>query len=711
VLVDFQEITAMQKKNNSKFMLQMKVAGLWLLVISAIFSMWSMYNPTVAAANNAKWTIEEVIAAAERGEIISGVVQPIPSNGFEWYKLSGYAKNLGKHATPSPKIVHAGNINFLNKLNLTSQASGEANGLRFMAEGRLTMDRYERLLKSSKIWAEKPGTGLWSSILANTIPYVILLPLLFFILSRQLRGIGKGTMGFGKSRAKLLTQDRKKVTFDDVAGCDEAKEEVAEIVDFLKSPKKFLDIGGRIPKGCLMVGAPGTGKTLLAKAVAGEAKVPFFSISGSDFVEMFVGVGASRVRDLFEQGRKNAPCILFIDEIDAVGRQRGAGLGGGNDEREQTLNSLLVEMDGFDSREGVIIIAATNRPDVLDSALLRPGRFDRQIVIDLPDLNGREEILKVHAKKIKLDENVDLKDVARSTSGFSGADLENLLNESALLAARGNKKVVSRHDIDESCDKISYGRERKKLMDDKDKKIIAYHEAGHAIVQAIVDEGDMPVHRVTILPRGQALGMTMLKPTKDILNRARKYLLADICCSMGGRVAEELVFGEITTGASCDIKQATKVARKMVCDWGMSTLGPVAYGENQDHIFLGRDISRSQNYSELTAQKIDGEVLAFVEGEYRRAEKILKKNRSILDKLAEALLKYETIEGLHVYDLVKNGNFTINISLPEKYVKKNDDDDSDESSEKHENRKDEEHGPDDTIVPVTGVEEPTPTKG
>ncbi|MDR1413472.1 MAG: ATP-dependent zinc metalloprotease FtsH [Puniceicoccales bacterium] len=700
----------MQKKNNSKFFLQAKIAGLWLLVVGSIFSMWNMYTPTAAAVDSAKWTIEEVIVAAEKGEIISGVVQNVPSNGFEWYRLSGYAKNLTKRIQ-SEKAGSIGTVNFVDKLNSASRSNDHANGWRFIAEGRLTADRYEHLMSSSRVWVEKPGAILLSGIIANTAPYAILIPLLLFILGRQFRNMSKSTMVFGKSRAKLLTQDKKKITFADVAGCNEAKDEVAEIVDFLKSPKKFLDIGGRIPKGCLMVGAPGTGKTLLAKAVAGEAKVPFFSISGSDFVEMFVGVGASRVRDLFEQGRKNAPCILFIDEIDAVGRQRGAGLGGGSDEREQTLNSLLVEMDGFDSREGVIIMAATNRPDVLDSALLRPGRFDRQVTIDLPDLNGREEILKVHSKKIKLDEGVDLKEVARGTSGFSGADLENLLNEAALLAARENKKTVFHDDIEESRDKISFGRERRRLMDDKDKKVIAYHEAGHAIVQATVDDGDMPVHRVTILPRGQSLGMTMLKPAKDILNRAKKFLLADICCSMGGRVAEELVFSEITTGAVADIKQATKIARKMVCDWGMSPLGPIAYGENRDHIFLGRDISRSQNYSELTAQKIDAEVLAFVETEYGRATKILKKNRKILDKLAEALLKYETIDGLHVYDLVKNGDFTINISLPEDRVKKNDEDDSHGSPKKHKNNRNKNHDSDDTTIPVADVEEPTLTEG
>ena len=366
----------------------------------------------------------------------------------------------------------------------------------------------------------------------------------------------------------MLTREKDSVNFKDVAGCEEAKEEVSEVVEFLKDPKKFQRIGGRIPKGVLMVGPPGTGKTLLAKAVAGEAEVPFFSISGSDFVEMFVGVGAARVRDMFEQGRKNAPCIVFIDEIDAVGRQRGAGLGGGNDEREQTLNSLLVEMDGFGDHEGVIIIAATNRPDVLDNALLRPGRFDRQVTIDLPDLNGRHEILQVHAKKIVLAEEVNLEHVARNTPGFSGADLANLLNEGALIAARYNKKVVEMQDLDDARDKISFGRERRKLMDDEDRRITAFHEAGHAIIQALVDDGQMPVHKVTIIPRGQSLGSTMFIPKKDMLNHSRRRLLDGICCAMGGRAAEEIVIGDVTSGAYGDIRMATKRARHMVCDWG-----------------------------------------------------------------------------------------------------------------------------------------------
>jgi cell division protease FtsH len=414
-------------------------------------------------------------------------------------------------------------------------------------------------------------------------------------------------------------------------------------------------MGGKIPKGILMVGPPGTGKTLLAKAVAGEADVPFFSISGSDFVEMFVGVGASRVRDMFEQGRKSAPCLIFIDEIDAVGRQRGAGLGGGNDEREQTLNSLLVEMAGFDTTEGVIIIAATNRPDVLDSALLRPGRFDRQIYVDLPDLVGREQILRVHARKITLAENVDLAVIARGTPGLSGAELANLLNEAALLAARRNKKKVEMIDVDDAREKVQFGRERRRVMDDEEKKLTAYHEAGHALVQAVLDDGHMPVHKVTIIPRGHSLGSTMFIPKKDILTHAMKRMLNQIAMGLGGRIAEELVMNDISSGAAGDIKQVTKIARHMVCDWGMSPLGMIAYGESSDTVFLGREITRSQTYSEETARKIDAEVFRIVDDQYKRATEIIVSRRDVLDKIAAALLEFETIEGKHVLEVLQFG--------------------------------------------------------
>jgi len=427
------------------------------------------------------------------------------------------------------------------------------------------------------------------------------------------------------------------------------------VVEFLREPKKFQKIGGRIPKGILMVGPPGTGKTLLAKAIAGEADVPFFSISGSDFVEMFVGVGASRVRDMFEQGRKNAPCLIFIDEIDAVGRQRGAGLGGGNDEREQTLNSLLVEMDGFDTQEGVIIIAATNRPDVLDSALLRPGRFDRQVYIDLPDIIGREQILRVHGRKITLSDNVELGLIARGTPGLSGAELANLLNEAALLAARRNKKKVEMVDIDDARDKVLWGRERRRVMDDAEKRLVAWHEAGHAVVQAVLDDGTVPVHKVTIIPRGQSLGSTTYLPTKDILTRPRKRLLDEVAMAMGGRIAEELVTGDFSNGAYGDIKQATRIARAMVCDYGMSDLGPVAMGENQDTVFLGRDITRSQHISEDTARQVDAAVSDILKTQYKRAQQIITEHRTALDKVAAALLEHETIEGRHVLEILKEG--------------------------------------------------------
>jgi cell division protease FtsH len=483
----------------------------------------------------------------------------------------------------------------------------------------------------------------------------LIIGLLYFLFVRQLRQAGKGAMSFGKSRAKLLARDREKVTFSEVAGCDEAKEEVSEVVEFLKDPKKFQKMGGKIPKGLLLVGPPGTGKTLLAKAVAGEADVPFFSISGSDFVEMFVGVGASRVRDMFEQGRKNAPCIIFIDEIDAVGRQRGAGLGGGNDEREQTLNSMLVEMDGFDTTEGVIIIAATNRADVLDQALLRPGRFDRQVYVDLPDVLGREQILRVHARKITMADNVDLNVIARGTPGLSGADLANLLNEAALLAARRNKKKVEMIDVDDAREKVQFGRERRRVMDDREKKLTAYHEAGHAIVQVILDDGTVPVHKVTIIPRGRSLGSTMFIPKKDLLTQEKKRMLGQIAMGMGGRIAEELVMDDVSSGAYGDIKHVTKIARHMVCDWGMSTLGPIAYGDNQDTVFLGREIGRSHTYSEETARKIDAEITRIITEQYARATEIISTHRAALDKIAEALLEYETIEGKHVMEIVQTG--------------------------------------------------------
>ena len=612
---------------------QPRVLYIYFIIIGVIIALF-VTNPN-SGFSVKEFTIGELIEVVEAGDIIpgEGYMKPDPTFGKEGYSISGiYRADSG-----------------------TSELTGAdslVEGTRFIAKGRLTENDF---LLLRDYFNERQSSTLWQDILISFLPFILIVTLLYFLFVRQLKNAGRGAMSFGKSKAKMLTRDKDAVSFKDVAGCDEAKEEVSEVVEFLKDPKKFQKIGGKIPKGVLMVGPPGTGKTLLAKAVAGEADVPFFSISGSDFVEMFVGVGAARVRDMFEQGRKNAPCIVFIDEIDAVGRQRGAGLGGGNDEREQTLNSLLVEMDGFDGHEGVIIIAATNRPDVLDNALLRPGRFDRQVTIDLPDINGRLEILKVHAKKIILSEGVELTKVARNTPGFSGADLANLLNEGALIAARNGKKFVEMLELDEARDKISYGRERRKLMDDEDRKITAYHEAGHAIVQAVVDDGTLPVYKVTIIPRGQSLGSTMFMPKKDILNHSKKRLLNQICCGMGGRCAEEIIFDDITSGASGDIKMVTKTARHMVCDWGMTELGPIALGENKDHVFLGQEIERSENYSESTAVKIDKKIYEIVNDQYLRATKILNDNKQALEACAQALLVHETIEGKHVHEILEYG--------------------------------------------------------
>ena len=474
--------------------------------------------------------------------------------------------------------------------------------------------------KGIKFEVNPQNPYVWQ-ILSWVLPFVLFVALIYFMFIRQMKMAGRGAMNFGKSRARLLTRGKNKVTFADVAGVDEAREEVQEIIEFLKDPKRFQKLGGRIPKGVLLVGPPGTGKTLLAKAIAGEANVPFFSISGSDFVEMFVGVGASRVRDMFEQGKRQAPCIIFIDEIDAVGRSRFSGIGGGHDEREQTLNALLVEMDGFDTQEGVIIIAATNRADVLDNALLRPGRFDRQIVVDLPSLEGREQILKIHSRKIKLAKEAELKRVARGTPGFSGADLANLMNEAALLAARRGAEAVQLPDLEEARDKVRWGRERRsRLLDDNEKRLTAYHEAGHAVVLASVEEAE-PVHKVTIIPRGQALGATMQLPVKDAYTQGRRKLVGMLAGLMGGRAAEEIACSDITTGAQNDLKQATRIARLMVCDWGMSdSLGPQAYGDNQEVLFLGREVSRNQDYSEATAQKIDNEVNRMLREAYDQAK-------------------------------------------------------------------------------------------
>ena len=502
---------------------------------------------------------------------------------------------------------------------------------------------------------EKPSVLM--QILINWFPLFILIGLwIFFMRQMQGGGGGRGAMSFGKSKARMLSEDQIKVTFNDVAGAEEAKEEVAEMVDFLKDPSKFQKLGGKIPRGALMVGPPGTGKTLLARAIAGEAKVPFFTISGSDFVEMFVGVGASRVRDMFDQAKKHAPCIIFIDEIDAVGRHRGAGLGGGHDEREQTLNQLLVEMDGFEGNEGVIVIAATNRPDVLDPALLRPGRFDRQVTVGLPDIRGREQILKVHMRKVSLSDDVKPALIARGTPGFSGADLANLVNEAALFAARGNKRVVDMDDMEKAKDKIMMGAERKSMvMNDQEKKLTAYHEAGHAIVGRLVPSHD-PVYKVSIIPRGRALGVTMFLPEEDRYSHSKEHLESQVSSLFGGRIAEELIFGveSVTTGASNDIERATSIARNMVTRWGLSErLGPLTYAEEEGEVFLGRSVTKHKNVSDDTAHAIDEEIRSVIDRNYDRAERLLKENMDKLHAMAQALIKYETIDSEQIDAIMK----------------------------------------------------------
>ncbi|MCX5801490.1 MAG: ATP-dependent zinc metalloprotease FtsH [Candidatus Eisenbacteria bacterium] len=576
---------------------------------------------------------------------------------FEFY-FSAKPKDVEISYSRFFKEINAGNIASLTLSG--KQVTGE---LKAQAEtdyrGRkLTFKNFKVWLPTEdadlpdKIWKKFPGAEItsqpegmnWIGMLVSWLPIVLIVAFWLFIM-RQMQAGGSAALKFGRSKAKVILEDRPKVTFRDVAGADEAKQELEEIIEFLKEPKKFQRLGGRIPKGALLLGPPGTGKTLLAKAVAGEANVPFYSMSGSDFVEMFVGVGASRVRDLFDQGKKNAPCIIFIDEIDAVGRQRGAGLGGGHDEREQTLNQLLVEMDGFDSNEGVILLAATNRPDVLDPALLRPGRFDRQIVIDRPDVRGREGIFRVHTRGIPLSEDVDLKVLARATPGLAGADLANLVNEAALLAARRNRKKVLMEDFEEAKDKVMMGTERRSLIiSDEEKRTTSYHEAGHTLI-ARLQPGSDPIHKVTIIPRGRALGLTHLLPIDERYTRTRDYLLMTLTTLMGGRAAEELVLNQITNGAANDIETATEIARKMVCEWGMSErLGPVTLGKREELIFLGREISQQKNYSEKTAVSIDEEIKAIVEGSHEKARKLLLENREKLNDLAIALLEREILD-------------------------------------------------------------------
>lgn len=529
----------------------------------------------------------------------------------------------------------------------------------YIVDGDKALDRIDAASENNQVEVDfKPAdeTSGWVTFFTSIIPFVIIFILFFFLLN-QAQGGGSRVMNFGKSKAKLYSEEKKKVKFKDVAGADEEKQELVEVVEFLKDPRKFAELGARIPKGVLLVGPPGTGKTLLARAVAGEAGVPFFSISGSDFVEMFVGVGASRVRDLFENAKKNAPCIIFIDEIDAVGRQRGAGLGGGHDEREQTLNQLLVEMDGFGANEGIIIIAATNRPDILDPALLRPGRFDRQITVDRPDVNGREAVLKVHARNKPLDESVNLKAIAMRTPGFSGADLENLLNEAALVAARQDKKKIEMVDIDEATDRVIAGPAKKsRVISKKERNIVAYHEAGHTIIGVVLDEADM-VHKVTIVPRGQAGGYAVMLPKEDRYFMTKPELLDKIVGLLGGRVAEEIIFGEVSTGAHNDFQRATSIARKMVTEYGMSEkLGPMQFGQSQQgQVFLGRDLHSEQNYSDAIAHEIDNEIQRFIKESYERAKQILTENRDKLELVAQTLLEVETLDAEQINHLVDHG--------------------------------------------------------
>ena len=529
----------------------------------------------------------------------------------------------------------------------------------FTTKAKLTEKMQDELLPPAGKLEVSETNPMLLNMIWTVAPFLLIGVLFWFFFIRQIKMAGKGALSFGKSKARMLAKERNKTMFKDVAGIEEAIEEVSEIVEFLKDPKKFQRLGGRIPKGVLMVGPPGTGKTLLAKAIAGEADASFFSISGSDFVEMFVGVGASRVRDMFEQARRATPCLVFIDEIDAVGRSRGHGLCGGNDEREQTLNALLVEMDGFDTQEGIIIIAATNRPDVLDPALMRPGRFDRQVVVNLPDVRGREGILKVHAKNVKLMPDVDLSIIARGTPGYSGAELANLLNEAALLAARLNKKGVGMEELEEARDKVRWGRERRSLaMTDEEKKNTAWHEAGHALVNMML-EHTHPLHKVTIIPRGQSLGSTMQLPEKDILSRRRKEMLDDIAVTMGGRIAEEIMSGDISTGAAMDIQQATAMARAMVCQYGMSDkVGMVQYGTDDEFVFLGREMGRPKVYSESTAREIDEEIKRMIDDGYKTAQNIIVTHRSKLELIAGALLEYETPDRAQVEEIIKTGKFT-----------------------------------------------------
>ncbi|HJS24933.1 MAG TPA: ATP-dependent zinc metalloprotease FtsH [Pyrinomonadaceae bacterium] len=588
----------------------------WLLIIAGALLLYKLVNP--------RGSTYKTVALTEIDQMIQ----------------SGNLKSLTVKQNESVAIDNS-NQEYRAALSNEFAKRDLLNSAREVVNGKPRVAKVEEESSSSYIW---PMLITWA-------PLLFIIAIWIFML-RQMQSGGNKALSFGKSRAKLLNNQQKRVTFKDVAGVEEAKEELQEIIEFLKEPQKFQKLGGRIPKGVLMMGPPGTGKTLLARAIAGEANVPFFSISGSDFVEMFVGVGASRVRDLFEQGKKNAPCIIFIDEIDAVGRHRGAGLGGGHDEREQTLNQLLVEMDGFESNDGVILIASTNRPDVLDPALLRPGRFDRRVVVSRPDVRGREGILKVHTRKIPLGEDVDISVIARGTPGFTGADLANLVNEAALNAARYNKKLVAMGDFELAKDKVLMGAERKSMViSNEEKRVTAYHEAGHTLVGLKVPNAD-PVHKVTIIPRGMALGVTQQLPEGDRHNYSQEYLLGQISILMGGRIAEETFLGSITTGASNDIERATELARAMVCEYGMSDMGPLTFGKKEEQIFLGREIAQHRDFSEDTAIKIDDQVKKIVTSQYERAKAIIEENRDTMIRLAECLLERESLDGVEIRRIV-----------------------------------------------------------
>lgn len=592
-----------------------KTILLWGVLILMFYLIWSIVSSTRTDVTEVAFS--EFLESVESGELSNVEVTVLNEREFTWTDGETKKRATGKYSDDVQQLMRQKEVKF--------------------------------------ILENEDGGAFWQSLALTWLPFLFVILFLVFLM-RQLQSGGGKAMSFGKSRARLVSESAPKVTFKDVAGAEEAKDELVEIIDFLKDPKKFTRLGGRIPKGVLLMGPPGTGKTLLARAIAGEAGVPFFSISGSDFVEMFVGVGASRVRDLFEQSKKHAPCIIFIDEIDAVGRHRGAGLGGGHDEREQTLNQLLVEMDGFETNEGVILIAATNRPDVLDPALLRPGRFDRRVVVARPDMGGRAEILKVHTKKVPLDDDVNLEVLSRGTPGFSGADLANLVNEAALVAARDNKSKVAMHDFEAAKDKVLMGAERRSMiLSENDKKVTAYHEAGHALVAKLVEHSD-PVHKVTIIPRGRALGVTQQLPQEDRYNLTKNYALDQLAILFGGRIAEDLIFSEITTGAGNDIERATDMARKMVCEWGMSEkMGPLTYGKKEESIFLGREISQSADYSQQTAVEIDEEVRSIINTQYGRAETLIKDNVDKLEAIAQALIEYETIEGNDIDTLMSGG--------------------------------------------------------